>query len=392
MEYYRKFDVHNVALTVSDKEPESFNSNQCAFKVYYEFYNNLPYNVNIGTRDGVKYSLTSMSNPSLPQLLTIRKVTVLDSSRCSIIGLPDVTTHALNEVTYRSFNNMHIQRSQFSAQEIGTVNQDHLVSSDYLQSVKTLYADNLDLIISIEAPNLWEHPYSPTGITRRRITESEGINHDDRFALHLKLVGDFGHQVYKFINIGGNVFRIPIIRDPTLQDGIYYTYNCLDDGSRTSIGPKDLFYTWGEESKLPYKLYNSWNEAIHYGNEQLREEEERKRELLQLQQDIAAQKLKLEEMKIAKEKAEAERDELRSERKFADEQVNSVITRRERMKEEAHKELQRELEWERARTKHKYEMENIDRKDKSEWIKYGLTIAGGLISILAVVVKSALSK
>lgn len=162
-------------------------------------------------------------------------------------------------------------------------------TKDFRTNNGDIYVPQLDVVLSLrnEINHIPTHPYSEHGnIMRNKESEvqfSYGIiaNDPDRV---------FGER---FINLYGEIFRIPIIRDTTSPSGLVIKGNVPVADETTGSLVRRRFLTFDEAEKLKI-FYYSQQEAEEYGDINAKQ----KRELEQDKLNLEREKLKLEEQKV----------------------------------------------------------------------------------------------
>lgn len=386
---YTYFPAIDTSIVDAEQQKEiiSVNPNFSGVAYQMEYYNNLPFPVHIGTRDGVKYTLQPIHDPHKPQQLIITRRVSISGSNVQI-QLPNAMVDVKQEATYNAFqqglSQNELDKSTYGAMRKHVVQQ-FVIESNEIISYKSFYLDNLDVLVSIDNTNCWHHPHSSLGKQREHMNRAKGINDQTQWGLNIELVTPPGRIFEKYVNINGTVFRIPVRIDTARKAGVYLSYNGLTTETLSPSEPMVEYYSWNDVDKMPFKLFDSWQDASVNGDI----ETVRKRELTELAHESNRYKAELERLKIERDALESERTELRNQQKMMSETMNDLLAKRDKVREEAIKDIQREMEMERMRYKHELEMQQMDRKDASEWIRWIPTIIGGVLTIAAFFIKGS---
>ena len=248
----------------------------------------------------------------------------------------------------------------------------------------SIYVPELDIVISILAHHMVPpHPYSCEGNRRKMITEDDTINRLGVFGYSIRIIDNKGVFGNRYVNMSGECFKVAIVKDINLRDGVYVTSSGLATGDHYAAPPRCNFYTL-EEADKELKLYRSYEEAMTLGDvyaakereleefrlQVKREEEELKRRRMQREEDHKAT-----EFRLAEEKAELERRER---------ELEQETTRRMTELKEQQAALDHARQIELIKTKSHYETRSLRRKDTSEAIKFIPALIGGGLGLWAV--------
>lgn len=215
----------------------------------------------------------------------------------------------------------------------------------------SLYIQNLDIVVSLDGANAPHHPASLTGGYEQAIDEDSMI---DRTKLGHKvwMVASQGGAKRRYVNLGGVVHEVPIIRDPQQRDGLYCVSSRVrsnevgGDGCVYGYVPFSEIDTSTDGGKVP-KTYAKFSDAQHNGkaNEELEEN------ILKLKYDTKiAEFMKL----MEKLKMEQEADKLKYEHEL---------------------------------NKLRQENAALSKKEIIEWLKYVPAVIASVTAIIAVIRK-----
>lgn len=252
----------------------------------------------IGTRDGLSHSVrpvTSRAVSTKPGVYIRRQIT---ASRHS------VKFDASNRLNDPLSEEQAVIKSQYNE---GTGNTGHF-SVDYYYFVSLeaindaggcLYVREVDMVISIydEDADLI-HPFSEKGMEAYGIAECETLSDPDLGTVSCRYVDNNQSRMSLYVNILGNVLRIPARRDVTRANGLYITYtNRVDrneDVKRTEASVVVDFIPVEDFEKHSGLIFSSFEDAKHLGDLQ----KQREMELKQRDFELAKQKRELTELQM----------------------------------------------------------------------------------------------
>lgn len=312
-EYFKGYFVHIDVLDMSREEhvvPINLATSEMGTSL--DVYNNLPHEVYIGLRDGTKFELQPRNNVSIPQGLYITRRVNFHHQHVTVVMVDGTIFGSENSKIHKSY--MTAMRGGLVCDDY-TINkgttcqayQQYYASSSDLRAKRTYYISNLDLLISLDKPNKWIHPYSLEGEFRRRSLESRPPRStgEDVFYLNIELIAERASEAgERYVNLSGVVFRVPVLYRLDREAGVYITHV----GHTTRDDPpkqEDVIHCrWSEIDKLPFKLFNSYHEAQAHGDI----ESQRKQEIARLEHRNKQLAAELEEAKLiaGKEKLQAE--------------------------------------------------------------------------------------
>lgn len=291
--------------------------------------------------------------------------------------------HILNEVNDESSHEMkaiaaalqHGSRSYDGQRTVFTV--DFAVTGDELRrNGGTLYLRDLDLLVSVlESPHIPTHPYHPRTLTRDLAEEDPGINDTTLFGYHVRIVDNEGAFGDHYINLNGEVFRIPACRDHDRENGVYLVSSHPVSGDHPPPPPRVEHLTF-EEATKKLRLYRTYADACVFGDA-LAERERELKELALVQkreeQELKNHRVKLENERLVKELELESQKAAFDERRRSWEELKSIQEEERRQRQEAHKLRELELAERAARLKaereeldHLRQLESLRRKDHYE--------------------------
>ena len=238
------------------------------------------------------------------------------------------------------------------------------VSEQHLKDKGGLvYLTDLDLTVSFWST--WHahhatinHPYTDSFIRKRLLTDDVDINSMKRLAFTMFIVSNNGDVDSKYINIAGQVYRIPVIQDIRFRDGVYV---CHDRPGTAQGAPPEGKRLTLDEAKEQYRIFDTYDQAKVEGDPD------------------TANKKRLEEQKLKNQEQAAELERLKQERQQKEEELAQM---KQRMEEEKAK-----REEEMARQKQEREERSLRRRETSELVRYTPAIVTGIIGIVTLVLK-----
>lgn len=262
------------------------------------------------------------------------------------------------------------------------------------------YYRNLDLVISGRVAEATPgHPYELGSAMRTELESRADINARDTFSIAIKLVDINGRVGPKYININGQIFRVPASRDRKLKDGVYVELSERVDGDVGEPPPPSIqHYTLQEYSDACkaditlLRLHDTIDSARSLGDMQ----SQRKMELEEIQHQR-----KLDEQAWQREKAQhtREMEQLKQEGADKDRLYTEQQERDKRQREEREtraRDNEAELKAQVARLQHDIQMEKLNtdrernrREDRNSNVKDTVDIVknvAALVGALATVI------
>ncbi len=223
----------------------------------------------------------------------------------------------------------------------------------------SVYVRQLDICISCgDIGDVKSHPYSPVGLEEYHEYNCRAYTEEGTFGYSMRLVDNRGLIDDRYVNMSGTIFRVPVVRDPNVSDGVYITYVGKADDLSNRHTPKTEYYTLEEMSEKCPWVYKSIDDAAHYGDVVAR-----------LDADVTLKKLEW----------EAKSNELKQrqdEWKFS--QMREVEEQKREAERLAHQ--QKLLEQERSNF---YESKSYARKDSNEFWKMIPVVLTGFLAVKA---------
>jgi len=328
----------------------------------------------IGYRNGLKINLPKQWDPDHQSQLVVR--TELIISNLVEINL----NHLLSVVDEQCSSEMKLIKAKIqlpdSSNPYRREFESTIITLDYSISIPELksfggsvYFHDLDLMISQlpveEAP---DHPYSERGMARQQCIDVN--RHHNRFGFSIEIVDNQGAIGERYINVGGQVSRIPATVNFKKMDGIYISWNQSVKGR---LDKPDTQVRCFEPAiaDAEFRLFKTYGEALSYGNG----DEARKKELADIEFQTASIKAR-----AAAEKAELDRknQQLDFDLKQLQHQFDMLKAERDEiLSQQSHR-----MEIEKQKIRDYYESRSYDRKDSSEVVKFLPAIITGVGAII----------
>jgi len=211
-----------------------------------------------------------------------------------------------------------------------------------------VYLTDLDLMLEWKGQGKpVKHPFSYAEREKKTLESILPSYTTSSYALMIKAVDNTNrdHYSHRYINIGGEVFQIPVERDMAYVTGIHVT-TCravTDRGVQDEKGLETKYYTY-EDADKKFNLHRTVEDAKYGGPI-----EEASKAIL----NASAARMRLEEQSIRSWQTEAERDIM----------VMKVQTQKQKAEQELEASAQRSL---------------------MEWAKVGTAVLGAAVSLLTI--------
>lgn len=227
-----------------------------------------------------------------------------------------------------------------------------------------LYIVEHDIIVSsVSDGEQYTHPYSDTATRFQYIAAETDPSVSDSLNYSMYLVSNDGAVRDKYVNIMGDVYRIPSIRNLSKREGIYVCNSGTIHATHARAVPVSRFYTF-DDAKEVLRLYDDPETARVHGDEQ---------NALKIELEKQQQSLKQREHEFKMEKLEYEQELVR-------------LKRQSELQSEWLKETKTMAELQREHQKDKTEDDSRRRKLLYDWLKISpqIILAGlTLITLLA---------
>lgn len=270
-----------------------------------------------------------------------------------------------------------------------------ITMEDLRRNGGSVYVPWLDVVVS--TASIQAAPAHPESmVVKRQQLLGSGYLNAPQSGMHyqVKIVDRAGVFGDRYVNINGDVFRVPVVSQSSYQDGVYLISTHPSPTGEQFTYPRADYYRFDVADKR-LGLYRTAVDAETLGDPQTAY----KREL-----DGRSHQLKLDEHEMRKEKGRLEHEaalrqasltrdkEEYERRKMAwDSEVKMRETQLE-LAEQAWKEREHHMKQEAALLKDKLESSSNTRKVVLEVVKFGPTIAVGVWAIVKAVKKLSETK
>lgn len=356
-------------------------------RITYRYFNGLDYPISIVKRNGFEFTV-SPANYGVPKAFVVRvevewtqqvkfNIERLSSRRTkesqAMIDLIDeVQQKGLRRVTY---NGLSFTYDLYVYQE------------DLNKGGNALYLTGLDIVVSTLKNHIPLHPYSEEGILARNLEENPSANDTESFGYNVQIVDSHGRYGKRFINIGGEVFRVPVAKHSRKPDGVYLTSTgpCYVEGGHSE--PKTTRYEFEEADKaLP--LFRTIEEAHSLGDVN----SQKKRELEDRAFEIQKERQEMAERKERRRIEWDEEERLRKQRWDEEERIRKTRweeedRERNRLWEERENQRKDTYEQKSAERKDYYDTRSAERKETSEVVKFIPAIITGVFAVAMAIIK-----
>jgi hypothetical protein len=345
------------------------------------YINNLPVPVTIVWRSGLKFVLRPEPSMTNNKLLVRIHIVIGRAVKSDI-------ERVLSEVTTKSSDELKAMREAFSLQIKestyggATVILDYPIGIDVLRNNGgSIYCHELDSVISLADINsVPYHPFSPEGRNQRIIEANTSVINQYDFNYSIEIVDNEGRYGERYLNISNKIYRVVPKMDPNRQNGVYVLSNSPVEG-KLGISEVGVTYYTFDDAETELHLFRTREDAAELGDKQTA----RKRELAELDHEMALQRLELTRTKqlYEREVVERERETRRMER-----EREAHLSAMQDLREAA----EHSMAFERQRIKDHYESLSFKRKDQSElvrWIPAIITGIGAILTVLSPLLVSA---
>lgn len=262
---------------------------------------------------------------------------------------------------------------------------DYLIGLDAIEkNGGSLYLQNLDIVVSVMQDHLIpHHPNSEVGVRNRLVEEDETINNPASFGYSLRIVDSMGIFGDRYVNVHGQVYKVPCVRQSSLPDGVYLTSSGPVETESTFNKPVSKRFSF-QEADAHLKLYDSIQAAKTHGDEI----GQREKELRELTVNLKEKEQRLKDERIEREH-EFDKLKVQMDREKAEEEANRkqeesrVQQRVAKLKEEI-AELEHKRSVEMLQRKDVYETRSMERKDSQEIVKFLPTLISGALAAFMV--------
>lgn len=249
---------------------ERYQNLSAAGEFGYQIFNTMFRPVFVATRTGVRFEVPrqAVKVNREPGVLIRVKVSASPSVNLDVSGLSnDKGTKATTQEASAYIGAIESASSKALGSSSRVCYVDYKIpEEDFDNNGGLLFLQSLDIQLSVlSAANTPHHPYSISGQRDRdayALRQSKEINTMYGVVIRDK-DGYFGNR---FLNINGEVYRVPVIRDGQEPDGVYRHVTGRTTGEFTVDRTAVEFFDF-EEADKELGLYLTYNDALSLGNQ-----------------------------------------------------------------------------------------------------------------------------
>ena len=358
-------NVDNVTQT-----PPQSHGQHAAYSITVEFINGTNQTIIVADRAGINTVIPPSNLRGVGNFIVRKKYVFNDSVKFDAMNVS-------NDIHEKSSVDLIALKNALEGQQFAKYLGKYYVSLDYQINLEALaacggasYFQNIDLVISTRHESVTPpHPYSARGLERQLMLEDSDINRVETFGYKIKIVDNNNEFGDRWVNIAQNAYRVPAIRDVSLNDGVYL----ITSGNAPGAPPKTEFFNF-TDSGAELHLYRTREEAEALGDLH----KQREQELVFLEHQI---KTTENEYRLQKQKLSEESEAREREFKLKELALNEEKQKLDRIRlEQEHQKKMEEL-----RRKDYYEDRSYVRKDSSEFMKYAPLLLTGVIALFAAI-------
>ena len=387
--YTRPVSFHASVVEIDERRQPL---NESGVRCTRDYINGLPTPVRVCTRNGVVFTLAAEPRATARAFAVREQVTWPRDTELDTTVLAQTFGHSAEAwkkaISKQDNSAFHLCAAVPVVTEISW--------NDFNENGKTLYVEELDVVLSIDPRAVLVHPYSELGAANRVMdTVSEG-EIPGTASLVLRIVDHSSKLAPKFANICGDIYRVPAV-SADVPEGLYVIRNSMAAGGMQSQSATVEHIPFDKIAEK-FPLYDSMEQAQVLGDQAKLLDHTRAREVEELKLENG--RLKLEEQNHKREMAQFERESKEAQRDWEErKRAWEEATEREKREFEARKrtdedelrrrrealdKLQTEMEHKSIVRKDVYEERSYERKDNLEYLKFlPLAIAGIMGLVLA---------
>ena len=343
--------------------------NMPAFNITYSFINTTIWDVVITDQLNASWEVKSSPATMDDGYVEIRKQYDLRDQRVSLLNI-SMDSGDYSETLQSIIS--HFKREGGNGKYFITKNSIILSYKVYardLQKCSSVNVAEIGYVVTVRNAINDRLPVNPVSVLGRELS-SAITEHERGFVFTVDIVDPFGKLGEMYINIGGVVSKVRVIRNPNYEkDGIYVSRS-VEPSLENPTGYSRIRYELGEADKVP--LFSTPALALSHGDVLARMKEEHELNIQQMKFQHETFKLEAEKQKMQ----HTERlQELESAVKLEQGKQAKLKTDLEDLK------MAKEKEY--MALKHEMEMRALDRKDSSEILKWipALVVSAGAIMV-----------
>ena len=368
MDYFNQpAPIHFGNVNIATLGPRKLGANFSPIEYKLTYINNLPIDVVVEWRSGLKFTLKSQRSMACNKLIARVEIVIHQSIKNDIQSLLSAVDEnsSLELRAMRDAFNLQVEKNLYGG--VTLILDYPLTLSELKEYGGSIYYNELDCVISLlEFNKTPPHPNSEEGKRKQIITGSVVDRNGKTFGYSVQIIDNHNRHGPRYLNIGNDVYKVNNEKDNNKRDGIYIVSNSSIGGELGMSGIDVRRYPFdGAEEKLG--LYRTYDEALNLGDTA----NARKQANNELEHRITLQKGELQKAKHEHDLAMIAKDaEVKAMQIEQDRQAQAIMAMREK--------AEQEMNAERARVKDHYENKSHVRKDTSESVKYLPSIVIGL--------------
>ena len=353
------------------------------FSVTCEYLNGFSKTVTIVDRDGLKVEICPSLNPQVRDFTIRYRLTLgrdVNLNIDALLSSEAPSAVVLAQVVQEGSVSVHFSQKVYSL--------DYHISLEEIETRGgSLYLTTLDRVISTLTGHLVpHHPLSEVYLRNVAVETNPDVNNVDSFGYSIKIYDTLGQYGERYVNINQQAYRIPVIANSILPDGVYLTSSGAVTGNTPFPKPISKRFNF-EEADTILRLYKTVETALAFGDEFAEKEKALKEMAIQqkereyaLKQEKIQREMEFETFKQNVERQRLEEDAIRKQEEAR------MASKLSQLKEEISQlEHQRTLEM--LQKKDHYEYRSLERKESSEVVKFLPTIITGALAIFLAVSK-----
>jgi hypothetical protein len=344
------------------------------YKVSY--INNLPHDVVIGWRCGLKFTVPSTADFNSTSFIVRLEITIRqDAVKELETQLSFIDANSPKEL--QQLREAFVRRTQENIYWGATLVLDYPITKETLTEYGgSVYFHELDQVFSLLPYDaVPDHPYSEQGRLARMAVVGPSDTASKDFFYSMEVVDNLGKFGDRFLNLNGEIYRLHPRKSNIRRDGVYLFY-----GNRVinNILEPERNYRFFDLSIADEALglYKTYTEALNHGNHAKNHETQMKETELQTQRMKV--ELQNQRQKFDIQLLNAEKENRRLQAEFEE---------RERISKAAIAELEQRHAAERTRVKDYWEDRSHQRKDQSEALKFIPALIVGIGATLLAIKK-----
>lgn len=340
-----------------------------AFNITYSFINTTIWDVVITDQLNASWEVKSSPNTMDDGYVEIRKQYDVRDPRVSLLNISMDSGDRSD-----SINSLidHFKRSGENNRYYITKDSIILSYKVYardLQKTSSVNVADLNYVITVRNAIKDRLPVNPVSRLGSEIS-STMTEHERGFVFTIDIVDPYGKLGEMYINIGGTVSKVKVIRNPNYESEGIYISRSVEPSLENPTGYIRTRFDLDKASDVP--LFSTPALALSHGDALARLKEEHDFNMQQLKNQNEQAKLEFEKVKLQHSQM---LQQLESEVKLEQNKQAKLKTELEDFKMQKEKES--------MALKHEMEMRSLDRKDSSEILKWipALVVSAGAIMV-----------